>query len=143
MPCFALQSFARLYPQSRISRFAGILKAVISGKWLVARKSPSTGCSPKETQCHNARPRRPLATNHLPLTTVLHHSPLAVCAALLFLSLLPLPLSAQTGLATLSGTVTAPTGALIPKATVTVTNEDTGVTVKGETTRAGSTWWRP
>src|ERR1700733_14281810 len=50
---------------------------------------------------------------------------------------LPLQVIAQTGLATLSGTVTDPTGALLPKAEVTVTNEDTGVTVKGETTRAG------
>jgi hypothetical protein len=33
--------------------------------------------------------------------------------------------------------VTDPSGALVPNAHVTVTNEDTGVTVKGETTRAG------
>lgn len=81
-------------------------------------------------------------TSHLPLATRLHPFPLAVCTLFAFLSLAP-HLSAQTGLATLSGTVTDPTGALIPNARVTVTNEDTGVTVKGETTRAGSTWWRP
>jgi Carboxypeptidase regulatory-like domain len=129
-------SFARLSAQIRNFHFAGILKAVISGKWLVARKSPRTRCLNKGTQYRNARPRQPLATSHSPLATRLHPFPLAVCALFAFLSLPP-HLPAQTGLATLSGTVTDPTGALLPKATVTVTNEDTGVTVKGETTRAG------
>jgi hypothetical protein len=132
-------SFARLCSQFRVSTPA-ISKAVISGKWLVAREgckvAQSTWAASIETKYRNARPRQPLATSHLPLATRLHPFPLAVCALFAFLSLTP-HLSAQTGLATLSGTVTDPTGALLPKAVVTVTNEDTGVTVKGETTRAG------
>jgi hypothetical protein len=77
-----------------------------------------------------------------PSLAMAHSGVHKVCRAFLKTCLLgfvflPLHVLSQTGLATLSGTVTDPTGALLPKAIVTVTNEDTGVTVKGETTRAG------
>jgi hypothetical protein len=57
-------------------------------------------------------------------------------AVLLFL-FAAMHLMAQTGLATLSGTITDPSGAIITKANVTVTNEATGVAAKTETTGAG------
>jgi hypothetical protein len=50
---------------------------------------------------------------------------------------LPLRMAAQTGLATLSGTVTDPSGAVIAKASVTVTNEATNVAQKTQTNGAG------
>lgn len=53
------------------------------------------------------------------------------------LLLLAIPMTAQTGLATLSGTVTDPSGAVIPKANVTVTNEATTVAATTQTTGAG------
>ena len=102
-------------------------------------------------QVSGRRPRSPLQWTieviHMPNSArpslaMSHPGVQKLCCAFLKTCLvailfLPLHVFAQTGLATLSGTVTDPTGALLPKATVTVTNEDTGVTVKGETTRAG------
>jgi hypothetical protein len=125
----AQSSFVPLTLRSRIH---GILKAVISGQWRVARKALFTSCPHQETISRNVKLRKPAS----PAATRPHPFPLAVCTLITFLSLTP-HLSAQTGLATLSGTVTDPTGALLPKATVTVTNEDTGVSQKTETTRAG------
>jgi hypothetical protein len=58
-------------------------------------------------------------------------------AFIVALSILPMRIVAQTGLATLSGTITDPSGAIITKANVTVTNEATGVAEKTETTGAG------
>lgn len=57
-----------------------------------------------------------------------------VLAVVLFL---PPHLLAQTGVATLSGTVTDPSGALLPNAHITAINEETGAAVKSMTTRAG------
>jgi hypothetical protein len=56
---------------------------------------------------------------------------------LLGIVFLPLHLIAQVGSATLTGTVTDPSGALLPNTLVTATNEETGITVKSQSTRAG------
>jgi hypothetical protein len=95
-------------PFVALQRFAS--HAVTSVQWLVARKL--------------LRPRA------LPL-------PLLAAVFLLSLATSHSPLFAQTGLATLSGTVTDPSGALITNALITVTNQDTGVSQKTNTTRAG------
>ena len=59
----------------------------------------------------------------------------ACCITILILS--PSHLSAQTGAATLSGTITDQKGALIPDVHVTITNEDTGISVETKTNGAG------
>jgi len=48
-----------------------------------------------------------------------------------------LPLAAQETTGTIAGTVTDPSGAVIPGVTVTVTNKDTGVALKATTNSAG------
>ena len=48
-----------------------------------------------------------------------------------------LPLAAQTGFGTISGTVKDATGAVIPGATVTLTNTATGVAAKADSTEVG------
>jgi hypothetical protein len=56
----------------------------------------------------------------------------------ILISLLAIPLAAQIGGGgTLKGTVTDPTGAVIPNATVTATHAATGVDHRRETTAAG------
>src|SRR6266849_1555059 len=52
--------------------------------------------------------------------------------------LLSNPASAQRTTGTLRGQVLDPTGAVVPDATVTITNQETGVTVKVTTTSAGT-----
>jgi hypothetical protein len=51
--------------------------------------------------------------------------------------LLTLPLAAQTGLGTVTGTVQDPSKSTVPKATVTLTNTATGVTREAETNEKG------
>src|SRR6266850_1312283 len=60
---------------------------------------------------------------------------LVVTALMLLLSV---PASAQTTTGTLRGQVLDPTGAVVPDAPVTITNQETGVTVKVTTTSAGT-----
>src|SRR5215475_2072050 len=57
--------------------------------------------------------------------------------SLIFLALVSQQLIAQTGTATLSGTITDQSGALLPDVRVTITNEDTGVSVKKQTNSTG------
>ena len=59
---------------------------------------------------------------------------------LLLLSALTFPLtaSAQQETATMTGTVRDPSGAIVPRATVTVTNVQTNISLKTETDDAGS-----
>ncbi|MCZ2077669.1 MAG: carboxypeptidase regulatory-like domain-containing protein [Bryobacterales bacterium] len=59
---------------------------------------------------------------------------LTVCAAIVLSSL---PMAAQGGKASLSGTVTDSTGATVPGVAVTVTNVSTGVTLAATTNEAG------
>lgn len=59
---------------------------------------------------------------------VRHVHRLAVCAALAFLVALPLAASAQITTATIVGTISDPTGAQVPAASVTARNVDTGLT---------------
>jgi hypothetical protein len=56
---------------------------------------------------------------------------------LLAVALAFLPLAAQETTGTIAGTVTDPSGAVIPGVTVTVTNKDTGVALKATTNSAG------
>jgi hypothetical protein len=122
MPRFAPQSFRSASAQLRIM----ISKAVTSVQWLVVRAAKQD-IAPYSGTRHTS-----LATRHSSLATVL-------CATvLLALATLHSPLLyAQTGLATLSGTITDPSGAIITKANVTVTNEATNVAAKTQTTGAG------
>lgn len=61
-----------------------------------------------------------------------------ILAALAFAMLTPLAIKAQIGAtATIQGTVSDPTGAVIPRAQVTVTNLGTGATLTQNTTGAG------
>src|SRR5277367_3018261 len=63
---------------------------------------------------------------------------LAVGVAVVFLLLFALPRSvAQEFRATLTGQVTDPSGAIVPKATVTATNNETGSVYTAETSNSG------
>ena len=53
----------------------------------------------------------------------------AMIVPILFLTLLPVTASAQTGTSTLVGTVTDQTGAVVPGAKVTIVNQASGVTL--------------
>jgi hypothetical protein len=55
----------------------------------------------------------------------------------LFLALVALPLAAQQFYGTITGTVSDPSGAVVPNASVKVTNVDTNVTVASKTNNAG------
>src|SRR6266496_5359854 len=55
----------------------------------------------------------------------------------LFLALVALPLAAQQFYGTITGTVSDPSGAVVPNASVNVTNVDTNVTVGSKTNNAG------
>ena len=57
--------------------------------------------------------------------------------ALLLVLCLPASLSAQTTFATITGTVTDPTGAVVPGVTVTATNLSTNVPTTVKTNEAG------
>jgi type 1 fimbria pilin len=61
----------------------------------------------------------------------------SVWVALVLMVLAVLPAHAQMTTATLNGTVTDPTGAVVPDATVNVTNVDTGVSRTTVTNQAG------
>ena len=63
---------------------------------------------------------------------------LFVLTSLLVLALTPLPSSAQTGLATVTGLVTDNTGAAVPGVTVTATNQGTNVDYTGVSNEAGA-----
>jgi len=58
-------------------------------------------------------------------------------AALLLLALAPVPLFAQSELATLSGTVTDPSQAVLAGVAITVTNENTAAAAKSVTNQSG------
>src|SRR5579871_5213173 len=62
---------------------------------------------------------------------------LFVCVLAIWLSLLPLPLTGQTGLGVVRGTVQDSTSAVIPNAKVTLTNTDTGVARDSQSNDAG------
>jgi Carboxypeptidase regulatory-like domain len=66
----------------------------------------------------------------------LQRAVLQLCCIALFL-LLPPCLIAQTDTATLSGTITDQAGAIAPDVSVTITNEDTGISVQTKTNGAG------
>src|SRR5688572_12273647 len=51
---------------------------------------------------------------------------------------LAVPLSAQTGLGVVRGTATDPTGAVLPNASVTLTNTVTGVALKTQSSDVGA-----
>ena len=63
---------------------------------------------------------------------------LFVLTSLLVLALTPLPSSAQTGLATVTGLVTDNTGAAVPGVAVTATNQGTNVDYTGVSNEAGA-----
>jgi hypothetical protein len=89
--------------------------------------------------------RRPQTPLSLRLSALTSRLPLRILGAFLMLpliapaaSLVTIPLLAQTGgEAGIQGTVTDNTGAAIPKATVTVTNQGTNVATRRETTGDG------
>lgn len=60
---------------------------------------------------------------------------LSCCLVLLLL--VPAMLLAQSGSATLSGTITDVSGALVPNVSITITNEDTNVSIQSQSNRAG------
>src|SRR5260370_403973 len=76
----------------------------------------------------------PFAFRTLRLTRSL---PLAVLTLLLALTALPFAASAQSATATLSGTVEDQNGAVVPGATVTVKNPNTGLNRQTTTNDAG------
>src|SRR5688572_11072258 len=63
---------------------------------------------------------------------------LFVLTSLLVLAIAPLPSSAQTGLATVTGLVTDNSGAAVPGVTVTATNQATNVEYTGLSNEAGA-----
>ena len=63
---------------------------------------------------------------------------LFVLTSLLVLAITPLPSSAQTGLATVTGLVTDNTGAAVPGVAVTATNQGTNVDYTGVSNEAGA-----
>src|SRR5664280_1401259 len=78
-----------------------------------------TGVSQKALKAHDLNARR-------------------LVAVLLFIGLLfTLPVSAQFDTGTIAGSVTDPTGAVIPHATVTITNTDTGIKTTANTDSNG------
>src|SRR5688572_8626307 len=62
--------------------------------------------------------------------------PLTAFAFIVLIS--ALAASAQTGLGVVRGTATDPSGAVLPKAEVTLTNTATGVTTKSQTSEVGA-----
>ena len=62
-------------------------------------------------------------------------------AVVLCLTISLAPISAQTTAGAIVGTVTDPSGAVIAGATITVTNMDTGISVKATTDHVGRTTW--
>src|ERR1700739_2954577 len=118
MPYFALPSLCSPSAQLR-----NIFKTVISDKWHVAKNSPLARIAHRSfVPSANPRPNSPLF--------------LTLAPVLLATVLTPL-LYAQTGAATLSGTITDQKGALVPDVQVTITNEDTSVSVATKTNGAG------
>src|SRR5262249_8592650 len=67
-----------------------------------------------------------------------HHTPLAIAMVVSATLLAPTSLSAQSTFGTLTGTVTDPTAAVIPAATVTVLNVRTAVERSTTTDAAGA-----
>lgn len=103
------------------------------------------GCEPKSPMCLR-RPSHDLTTCMFPLPVTPIGNPhryseapkLALGAGILVLSLaISHPLRAQTEVATLSGTVTGPSGSLVPNAEVSVKNVATGQSTESETNLVG------
>src|SRR4051794_21178875 len=57
---------------------------------------------------------------------------------LIALMIAALPVAGQTGLGVVRGTTTDPSGAILPNASVTLTNTLTGVALKGQTSSVGA-----
>jgi hypothetical protein len=141
MPYFALPSLC-----SPSALLRNIFKTVISDKWHLAHNSSLAHI----THRRSMPGAKPAPTNHSPLLLTLATGSCPPSAQLRILTqrvlqlgcivallCLPLDMKAQSPVATLSGTVTDTSGALITKAQVTVTNEDTGTTITTHTTGGG------